>query len=320
MKRFSILFLVCLIVFIVSFSAYAASNTTYVTIGTSGTGGTMAIIGSAIAKVVNDADSGIVMNVENTPSGGAGNVLAIGKESIEFGLATSLEPYNAYLGEGLYTEKIEKVRLIATGLPFILHAIVLDNSSIKKLEDIKGKKVAGVGTGGTRMVIDILKACGLEESDYKITIYTLSEACDALKDGYVDILMNTTSLKGANISDLTYSTATRFIDVAEYIDTILDNLPFYTPFTIPAGSYNRQDAEIATISITVDLVTGTYVDDEIVYQVIKAITENYDDLVSIYPNAGYFSAEKQKDNFLRDAIPPIHDGAVKYYKEIGILK
>ena len=78
--------------------------TTYLTIGTSGTGGTLAILGAAIAKVVNDNNPGYMMNVENTPSGAAGNVMGVSAKQMEFGLAGEIETYNGYLGQGNYKE------------------------------------------------------------------------------------------------------------------------------------------------------------------------------------------------------------------------
>ncbi|WP_434310137.1 TAXI family TRAP transporter solute-binding subunit [Hominifimenecus sp. rT4P-3] len=297
----------------------AVTETTHVTIGTSGTGGTLAILGTAIASVVNEANPNIVVNVENTPSGGAGNVLAIGTQDIEFGLATADGAYEGYLGLGTYTEKIEDIRMIATGLPFSMHVITLASSPLQTIEDIKGKNVAGVGSAGTRQASDMLAVCGLTAEDYNITTYTLGEACDALKDGAVDAVVTFTSAPAANILDLTSSAEIRFLDVAPYQEKILEEYSFCVPATIPAGVYDGQEEELVTIAYPVTLFTGAYVSDAVVYEVTKAIMENNEKLVTIYENAGYFSPENQKENLSADIVPPIHDGALKYYQEKGLL-
>lgn len=299
---------------------YAVNTSTYVTIGTSGTGGTLAILGSAIASVVNEENPNIVMNVENTPSGGAGNVLAIGSKELEFGMATGADPYEAYMGMNSYSEEIKNLRMIATGLPFSMHVMVKEESSIQSPADFGGAKIAAVGSGGTRQAQDILKVMGYETNQYSMTTYTLGEACDALKDGTVELLICFTSAPAANIQDMTSSTAVRFIDCSEYVEQIMDAYASCVRSTISAGAYDGVDADLDTIAYPVTLFCGDYVDDAIVYQVTKAIMENNDKLVNIYANAGYFSLDNQKANLTEDILPPIHDGALAYYKSVDLFQ
>ena len=153
-----------------------------------------------------------------------------------------------------------------------------------------------------------------------MVVYTLGEACDALKDGSVDLLMCFTAAPAANIQDMTSSTAIRFIDCSEYVEQIMDTYAYCVRSTISAGSYDSIDADLETIAYPVTLFCGDYVDDAIVYQVTKAIMENNDKLVSIYANAGYFSLDNQKANLEEDILPPIHDGAMAYYKSVNLFQ
>lgn len=305
-----------------SSSTTKAPAKTYMTIGTSGTGGTLAILGAAIAKVVNDNNSGYMMNVENTPSGAAGNVMGVSAKQMEFGLAGEIETYNGYLGQGSYKEAQNNIRTVATGFPFYLHVFALESSNIKTIEDIKGKKVAGIGASGTTQLVNILKVCGLEEKDYGIITYTLGEAIDAMKDGSIDVIGTQTTLGAATITDLISSQKTVFIPFTEaQIKAQTDAYPFYTAGEIPAGSYAGQDKAIPTTILQFSLIAGEQVPEDVVYNVVKTLCEKNSELANIYPPAAAYNLENQVALAeKKDPVPPLHDGAIKYYKEAGIIK
>ena len=97
------------------------------------------------------------------------------------------------------------------------------------------------------------------------------------------------------------------------IDALIADKPYYRKATIPAGMYNNKE-DIITFGVGATFVTSSDVPEEVVYVVVKAVFENLDQLKKLHPAFAHLKAEEM----IKDGLSaPLHDGAVKYYKEKG---
>ncbi len=306
-------------------SAHYADAVDYISIGTSGAGGTYAILGTAMAKVINKHAPGIQATIEGTPGGGLANVRLLTRKKIDFGIATSDNGYAAYMGEGPFKgEKNINVRQVIVGSDLPMHVVVPSDSPIKTVLELKGKTVAVTSAAnGEIYVPQTLEVCGLKKEDYKILIMSTSEAIEAFKDERAAAIVTYAFLPISGLLDLTIGRRTiRFIDIPEDRRTALSNAyPYYSKGVIPAKSYPGQNQDIATTAITGVLLTHDQVDEVIVYKVTKAILENPGELAEVYKPASSFNSNRQTELFSgRKIIPPLHPGAEKYLREKGLIK
>jgi uncharacterized protein len=324
MKRF--VCLISLLFVTLVFTAYFSSvhaQTRFVSIGTSGAGGTYEIIGTAMAKVVNQHNPTIKVSVEATPGGGIANIRLLGKESITFGIAISDLGFSAYRGEGLFEKnKIENVRTTLTGLELQCHIIVLSNSGIKSVSDLKGKTIVANSSGNTLVYVpQTLEAYGLKASDCKILNMSTNECVEGLKDGHFQAIFTFAIGPASAFKDLALSRDVQFLSVADdKIDFMIKKYSYYQKVVIPSGYYPKQKQDVIVPAVTSMLYTHSKVDERLVYDVVKTLLENSGELTEVHPAAGAFNLERQKELLKGSVIPPFHPGVTRYYKERGLLK
>ena len=324
MKRSVYLSLVLLIILVfTTYSALAQAETRFVSIGTSGAGGTYSIIGSAMAKVINQHDPSIKVSVEATPGGGDGNIRLLGKEAITFGIAFSASAFDAYRGEGLFKEnKLENIRTVLTGLELQCHIIVLANSGIKSVADLKGKKiVANSAANALTYVPQTLAAYGLKKGDYKISPMATNECVQALKDGHVDSIITYAIGPASAFMDLALTRDVCFLSVADdKIESMIKEYPYYQKAIMKSGYYPKQEQDVTVPALTSRIYTYSKANAQLVYDVVKVLLGNSKELAEIHRAAGAFDLQNQKPLLTGTVIPPLHPGVVRYYKEKGLLK
>ncbi len=318
---FSLVFFISLV--FASYSSWVQAQTRFASIGTSDAGGTYNIIGTAMAKVINQHQPTIKVSVEATPGGGMGNIRFLGKESITFGIATSDAGYSAYRGEGLFVkEKNANIRMVLTGLELQMHIIVLSNSGIKTPADLKGKTTVATSAANRLIYVpQIMETYGLKQEDYKLTNMSTNEAVEALKDGHVHAILTIAIGPASAFKDLALSRDVQFLSVDEdKIAFLIKKYPYYRRAVIKANFYPKQGQDIIVPGITSVLFTHAKVNEQLVYDVVKTLLENSKELIEIHPAAGAFDLERQNDLLKGEVIPPFHPGVARYYKEKGLLK
>jgi TRAP transporter TAXI family solute receptor len=306
-----------------AYSPLVQAQTRFASIGTSGAGGTYEIMGTAMAKVIMQHQPTIKVSVEATPGGGIGNIRLLGKESITFGIAISDSGFSAYRGEGIFAkDKSENIRTVLTGLELQCHIIVLSNSGIKSVGDLKGKTIVANSSANTLVYVpQTLEAYGLKAGDCKISNMSTNECVEALKDGHVQAIFTFAIAPASAFKDLALSRDVRFLSVADdKISFMTKKYPYYKKVTIPADYYPKQKQDVVVPAVTSMLYTHSKVDERLVYDVVKALLENSAELAEVHPAAGAFNLERQKELLKGSVIPPFHPGVTRYYKERGILK
>ncbi len=306
--------------------ATAQAKTTFVTIGTGGITGVYYPTGGAIAKMINKKkkEYGIRATVEST-GGSVFNVNAVMAGDLEFGVVQSDRQYQAINGLAEWKDKgpQKDLRAVFSIHPETVTLVAAVDSGIKTINDVKGKKIniGNPGSGQRQNAIDALEAVGIDvKKDIKAESIKASEAASLLQDGRIDAFFYTVGHPSGAIKEATSGARKVLIaDVAgPGIDKLLAKFPYYAKATINHKLYPgaQNDKDIQTFGVKATFVTSAKIPDEVVYAITKEVFENFDDFKKLHP--AYAGLTKQ--NMLEGLSAPIHPGAMKYYKEAGLMK
>ena len=305
--------------------APAAIAEEFITIGTGGVTGVYYPTGGAICRLVNKGrrDHGIRCSVEST-GGSVYNIKTIREGELEFGVAQSDWQYHAFHGtsdnfkdDGAF----EGLRAVFSIHPEPYTVVARADSGITKFEDIKGKRLnignPGSGARGTTEVL--LEALGWSVDDFALaTELKAAEQSAALCDNQIDAMAYTVGHPSGSIQEATTACDSVLVNVTgEAIDKLIADNPFYRKATIPGGMYRGTDDDVTTFGVGATFVTSSDVSEEAVYQVVKAVFDNFDDFKGLHPAF----ANLKESEMIKDGLSaPLHDGAAKYYRERGWIE
>jgi TRAP transporter TAXI family solute receptor len=315
---------IALIATLMMFLSTAHAKTTFVTIGTGGITGVYYPTGGAIAKMVNKKkkEYGIRATVEST-GGSVFNVNAVMAGDLEFGVVQSDRQYQAINGLAEWKDKgpQKDLRAVFSIHPESVTLIAAVDSGIKTIQDVKGKKInIGIpGSGQRQNAIDALEAVGINyEKDIQAESIKASEAASLLQDGRIDAFFYTVGHPNGSIKEAT--SGARKVRIADItgVDALLAKYPYYAKATIAISNYPgaQNDKDVETFGVKATFVTSAKVPDDVVYAITKEVFDNFEDFKKLHP--AY--AGLTKENMLQGLSAPIHPGAMKYYKEAGLMK
>ncbi len=324
---------VLLFAFLLSFGLIFGMNpapvqakTTFVTIGTGGITGVYYPTGGAIAKMVNKKrkEYGIRATVEST-GGSVFNVNAIMAGDLEFGVVQSDRQYQAIHGLAEWEEKgvQEDLRAVFSIHPESVTLVASVDSGIKDIKDLKGKRVniGNPGSGQRQNSIDALEAVGLNyENDLQAEGVKAAEAPGLLQDGRLDAFFYTVGHPSGAFKEATAgATKVRFVPIGgPGIDALIKAKPYYAKSIIPIELYPgaENDGDVDTFGVKATFVTSAKVPDEVVYALTKEVFDNFEEFKKLHPAYQVLT----KEGMLDGLSAPIHEGAMKYYKEAGLKK
>lgn len=307
----------------------AEAKTKFATIGTGGITGVYYPTGGAIAKIVNKKrkEYGIRCTVEST-GGSVYNVNNIMAGELEFGVVQSDRQYQAINGsKGAEWEgKPQKdLRAVFSIHPESITLVASVDSGIKMIKDLKGKRVniGNPGSGQRQNSIDALTAAGIDyEKDLTAEGVKAAEAPGLLQDGRLDAFFYTVGHPSGAFKEATAgATKVRFVSVTgPGIDKLIEKKPYYAKSVIPVkelypGAENEEET-VDTFGVKATFVTSSKVDEDMVYAITKEVFENFEAFKSLHPAYSVLT----KDNMLEGLSAPFHPGAVKYYKEAGLVE
>ena len=194
------------------------------------------------------------------------------------------------------------------------------DSGVKNFQDLKGKRVnignPGSGQRGTMEVL--MGVLGWTNDDFKLASELKSaEQSQALCDNKVDAIVFTVGHPNGSIQEATTSCDSVLVNVTgPEVDKLIKDNAYYRSATIPAGMYRGNDADTKTFGVGATFVTSAKVPDEVIYQVVKAVFENFEEFQKLHPA---FENLKQEEMIKDGLSAPLHNGAVKYYKEAGLM-
>ena len=192
-------------------------------------------------------------------------------------------------------------------------------AGIANVGDLKGKRVniGNPGSGQRQNSIDALLASGLTLDEVQKEEVKASEAPGLLQDGRIDAFFYTVGHPSGAIKEATSGTTEVLIVPITVGEELLNNNPFYTKAEIAMSHYPKlahQGDSVETFGVKATLVTSADVSEKVVYEVVKVVMENLDAFKQLHPSL----ADLSPDNMLEGLSAPIHDGALKYYKEKGL--
>ena len=310
---------------VTAFSAMTASaaDQQFVTIGTGGVTGVYYPTGGAIARLVNKGkkEHGIRASVEST-GGSVYNVNAIAAGELDMGVAQSDVQYYALTGTGQFTDSgpNKDLRSVFSVHPEPFTVVARADSGIKNFADLKGKRVnIGNPGSGQRAIMDILiEGNGWTKDDFKLASELKpDEQSKALCDNKIDAFVYAVGHPNGSIKEATTSCDAVMVTVdGELVDKLVSEHKYYRKAVIPGGMYRGSDADTNTFGVGATFVASANVPDEVIYTVVKAVFENFDQFTQLHPAFNNL----KKEEMVKDGLSaPLHNGAVKYYKEAGLL-
>jgi len=300
-------------------SPVAAAQQKLVTIGTGGVTGAYYTAGGAICRLMNKgkAENGIRCSVEST-GGSVSNVNGIKAGKLDFGIIQSDIQYNAIKGLVQFKESgaHNDLRAVFSVYTEPLTVLAHKDAGIKKFEDFKGKRFnVGNPGSGTRATIDMLMAAsGMKTSDFTLTSELKPDdhgaaLCNGKIDGFVYVVGSPV----ANILDPTSHCGAKLVPITgPEVDKLVISNPFFAFVTIPGGMYPGNPDPIKTFGVVASLVTSVKVPNDVVYAMVSAVFENFEEFKKLYPA---FANLDPQDMIKNGMSAPLHEGAVRYYKE-----
>lgn len=315
MKRMIGLFVAVLFVIGAAASLQAADN---LVLATGGTAGTYYPFGGAMAKIWNSKIKD--MNVTAQTSGASGeNVRLINKKEVELALVQSDTLDFAFNAKEAFKEPLKGMSVVATLYPEIVQVVVAAGGPIKSFADLKGKKV-GVGAPGSGTEANfrqLLDAYGMKKEDINAQFLSFSESAEAFKDKHIEAFIVTAGIPNAGIMDVSTQNEIRILDIpADVTAKLTQKYPFLAAVKVPANTYKGQTADVSTVAVNAVLIAGNQLKDDMVYNLTKALFENQSELAAAHAKG----KELNSQYAVKGVSIPYHPGAVKYYKEKGLMK
>jgi hypothetical protein len=302
----------------------AQAQQKFVTIGTGGVTGVYYPAGGAICRLVNKdrAKHGIRCSVEST-GGSVFNINTIRAGELDLGVAQSDVQFNAAKGTSNFQKDgaFRELRAVFALHPEPVTVMGRKELNAKSFSDFKGKRfnVGNPGSGTRATAEELLAAMGWKLSDFSLASeLKADEHGPALCDGKIDGFLYLVGHPSANIQDPSTVCGAKLVNVTgPAVDKLVKAHAYYAHATIPGGMYPGNDQDTKTYGVLATVVSSSKVPAATVYAVTKAVFDNFDEFKKLHPAF----AQLKPENMVKDGLSaPLHDGAVKYYKEKGWIK
>jgi TRAP transporter TAXI family solute receptor len=305
-------------------SAAPAMAEEFISIGTGGVTGVYYPTGGAICRMMSKTrkEHGIRCAVEST-GGSVYNVNAVRSGELEFGVAQSDVQYKAVHGEGSLADAGANpdLRSVFSIHPEPFTVVARADSGITKFEDLAGKRVnvGNPGSGQRDTMEVVMGALGWDMGTFSLASeLQAAEQSQALCDNNIDAMVYTVGHPSGSIQEATTACEATLVTVSgEAIDKLVADNPYYRTATIPGGMYRGNDSDVATFGVGATLVTSASVSDETVYQLVKAVFEDMDGFRGLHPAFANLDPKEMANDGLS---APLHPGAEKYYREVGLIE
>ena len=322
-NRFIVLAAMITSLAITSANLVRAADQKFVTIGTGGQTGVYYVVGQSICKLVNRGQKshGIKCTAPST-GGSVANLNAIKAGQQNMGVAQSDWQYHAYNGTSKFEDQGPNPDLRAV---FSVHiepftVVARKDSGIKTFDDLKDKRVniGNPGSGQRGTIEVIMDAKGWTKDVFKLASELKSaEQAQALCDNKVDAMVFVVGHPSGSIKEATTSCESVLVPVTgPEIDEIVAKNTYYAKTSIPGGMYTGTDSDTETFGVAATFVASTATEEEVIYQVVKAVFDNFELFKKLHP--AFVNLDPKL--MVKDGLSiPLHDGAMKYFKEKGYL-
>ncbi len=284
----------------------------FLSIATGGTSGTYYPIGGAIAKAV--SESGALQVTAETGNASVANINLVAAGEIEIAFAQNDIAYWAYNGQQMFKKPLPGLRAVAALYPEHVQMIMLKDSGIKAIGDLKGKRVS-VGAPGSGVEADvqaIFQVAKLGYGDMKVDYLDFGATTSRFKDNQIDAGFVVAGYPTASIMDLATSKPITLLNFdPAFLSDLSKQHPYFVPSVIPAGTYQDIDQEIHTPAVMAILVTNDQVPEKVIYEFTKELYNHLGDVHASHAMA----REIKLETALNGLTIPLHPGAARFYKE-----
>lgn len=306
------------------FSAPAVADNRYITIGTGGQTGVYYVVGQSVCRMVNRGsdEHNIRCNAPST-GGSVANVNGMKSGELDMGVVQSDVQYRAYHGEDNFADDgaWEDMRAVFTMHGEPLTVVARADSGIEHFSDFPDKRVniGNPGSGQRNTMNVVMDAMGWDTDTFSLASQLdAAEQAAALSDNNIDAMVYVVGHPNGSIQEATTTIDARLIPVTgPEIDEIVEANPFYTRSVIPGGLYRGNDEDVETFGVAATFVSSTDVDEDVVYETVKAVFENFERFKRLHPA---FENLNEEDMISDGLTAPLHAGAERYYRERGWIE
>lgn len=303
--------------------AMAQEDEKFITIGTGGQTGVYYVVGQSVCRLVNRGsdEHNIRCNAPST-GGSVANINGIKSGELDMGVAQSDVQFQAYNGTGNFEgDAFEDLRAVFRihGEPLTLLARA--DSGIETLDDLEGKRVniGNPGSGQRNTMEVVMDAKGWDEDTFSlVSELDAAEQAAALSDNNIDAMVYVVGHPNGSIQEATTTVDSRLIPMNDDdIQGIVDEYPYYSTSVIPGGLYKNNPDDVETFGVAATFVTSADADDDVVYETVKAVFDDFDRFKRLHPAFENLDAQ---DMVTQGLSAPLHDGAKRYYVEQGWIE
>ena len=316
MKMKKIISLVLAMTLVLALAACGSAGSSKMVMGTGGTTGTYYAYGSVLGQYIKNK-ANVDVTVVST-DGSKANLQGI--DAGDYQLATVQSDVMAYAWAGTQSfaedGALDSFRVIGGLYAEAVQLITMD-PEIKSVADLKGKAVSigAPGSGVYFNAMDVLTAAGLTLDDIQPQYLSFGDSTDGLKDGKIQAAFIVAGAPTPAITELCTTNSAYLVPIdGDIAATLMAGSPYYTAYTIPAGTYNGQTEDVTTVTVKATLVVSADASEADVYAITAAIFDNIDAITVEHAKG----AELSLENATTGMAAPFHTGAAKYFAEKGI--
>ncbi len=278
-------------------------------------GGVWVPLGGALKNLWEKAIPGLT--VQPLPGAGIANVRGVDEDKAEIGFGNSISTVDGVNGAEPFPRKTANVCQLATLYPQYFQVVVLADSGIQSVRDLKGKSLVVQPRGNTAEFISqhILQVHGLKYTDMKTSYASYTDAVSQMKDGHAQAFTLGTTIPSSAVMDLAVSRSIRVLDLADAVEPMRKLNPGYNAVTLPANTYPGQTSDVTKIGYAAHLVVSCKLPEAHVYAMVKAVAGNLKDLATV--NKAIESVTPKM--MAEDIGVPFHPGARRFYREAGAM-
>lgn len=296
--------------------ACANDGKTKVRIATGGTTGTYYAYSGVLAQALNTQLDDVKVVVHSSGASKA-NIFEVVDNDADMAIVQNDVAYYAAQGSDLFEEDGKIEGFSALGAVYSEVVQIISSSKINSIEDLRGKvvSVGDAGSGTEFNARQILSTYGIDFSDIKVQNLSFGDSSEALKDGKIDAFFCVAGAPTTAVVELATTNNIHVLSVDSYkMELLQEKYPFYTSYTIPAGSYKGVDTDTKSVAVKATYIVSDRLSEDVVYEMTKTIYEHPEKIVHAK------SAEINKEFAVSGIAFPFHEGSKKYFEEVGVLK
>ncbi len=288
----------------------SASNT--FAIATGGPAGLYYPFGGGMASIWSRELAHVNVKAEVT-GGSVTNVIQVARGESEFGIAMADVVTAAYQGEGRFPEPLP-LRVLLNAYPNIVHILTLEDTGVRAVEDLRGRRVSlGAAGSGTAVAAEnVLRGLGVELDEVATAYLNFGETTSALKDGTIDAGFVVGGLGLAAVTELAVTRDLYLVPLsAAELSQLGAAYPAYAAYEIPGGTYSGVDEPVSALGIWSAVVVHENMLELLAYELVCTLFANSDELMEVSPVA----RDMRVENLDKVAAVPLHPGTVRYADE-----